>query len=472
MNLLIALSSCILISLILFHKLFSTNKPIIPPFNSIPEPSGGFPIIGHLHQFLLSRKTLARTFADMADKLGPVFAVRLGVHRVVVVSDSKTIQECFTTLDRALASRPSSSQAEYLTYNYAGFAASPYGAYWRNVRKLAVTQLLSSYRLKSLLHVQVSEVGMLMKELHQLCICGDGDGGGDSSSVVVISDLFQQLSSNSITSLIAEDDGEEGEQIGEQIKEFMRLCGEFVPGDMVPCMGWMNSLPGPVKSMKRIARKLDEVMESWITEHKMKRMNSLKSRNNGEVEQQSDFIDVMLSEIDSDFCEERSMELAQQELDAKVGRTRTVQPSDIDNLVYIQAIVKETLRLYPAAPVGVPHEAIEDCSINGYSIPKKTRIFTNLWKLHRDPNVWSDPEEFKPERFLEEQRNDYRASQFEYIPFGSGRRSCPGMGFALQVMNLTVARLLQGFSITTLRNEGVDMGEGIGLTLPKAIPLE
>ncbi|CAN1342413.1 Cytochrome P450 CYP82J17, partial [Linum perenne] len=168
----------------------------------------------------------------------------------------------------------------------------------------------------------------------------------------------------------------------------------------------------------------------------------------------------------------RSMELAQQELDAKVGRTRIVQPSDIDNLVYIQAIVKETLRLYPAAPVGVPHEAIEDCSINGYSIPKKTRIFTNLWKLHRDPNVWSDPEEFKPERFLEEQRNDYRASQFEYIPFGSGRRSCPGMGFALQVMNLTVARLLQGFSITTLRNEAVDMGEGIGLTLPKAIPLE
>ncbi|CAN1342411.1 Nicotine N-demethylase CYP82E3 [Linum perenne] len=136
------------------------------------------------------------------------------------------------------------------------------------------------------------------------------------------------------------------------------------------------------------------------------------------------------------------MELAQQELDAKVGRTRIVQPSDIDNLVYIQAIVKETLRLYPAAPVGVPHEAIEDCSINGYSIPKKTRIFTNL------------------------------SSQFEYIPFGSGRRSCPGMGFALQVMNLTVARLLQGFSITTLRNEAVDMGEGIGLTLPKAIPLE
>ncbi|CAN0866870.1 Cytochrome P450 CYP82J17 [Linum grandiflorum] len=151
----------------------------------------------------------------------------------------------------------------------------------------------------------------------------------------------------------------------------------------------------------------------------------------------------------------------------------------MDNLVYIQAVVKETLRLYLAAPVGVPHGAIEECTINSYNIPKNTRIFTNLWKLHRDPDVWSDPEEFKPERFLEENRNyNYSSASgqyhFEYIPFGSGRRSCPGMEFALQVMNLTGARLLQDFSITSPGEDGeaVHMGEGMGLTLPKATPLE
>ncbi|CAI0426400.1 unnamed protein product [Linum tenue] len=143
----------------------------------------------------------------MADRHGPVFSVRLGVHRVAVVSDAATIQECFTAQDRALASRPKSSQAEHLTYNYAGFAAAPYGSYWRDVRKVAVTQLLSAHRLKSLGHVQASEIGMLMKELYLLCLQGNDEpenrGGGSSVVVVVISELFQQLTSNSITRLIA-----------------------------------------------------------------------------------------------------------------------------------------------------------------------------------------------------------------------------------------------------------------------------
>lgn len=167
------------------------------------------------------------------------------------------------------------------------------------------------------------------------------------------------------------------------------------------------------------------------------------------------------------------MELAQEELDLKVGRERWVEDSDIANLVYMQAIVKETLRLYPPGPVSVPHEATEDCFIAGYQIPKGTRLFVNLWKLHRDPNVWSNPDEFIPERFLTNHANvDVLGQHFELIPFGSGRRSCPGITFALQVLHLTIARMLQGFSITTPLNEPVDMTEGLSITLPKATPLE
>ncbi|CAI0426401.1 unnamed protein product [Linum tenue] len=198
-----------LLSLLLLYKLIIPirNPKSKTPSNLPPEPPGGLPIIGHLLHFAISRKTLARTFADMADRHGPVFSVRLGVHRVAVVSDAATIQECFTAQDRALASRPKSSQAEHLTYNYAGFAAAPYGSYWRDVRKVAVTQLLSAHRLKSLGHVQASEIGMLMKELYLLCLQGNDEpenrGGGSSVVVVVISELFQQLTSNSITRLIA-----------------------------------------------------------------------------------------------------------------------------------------------------------------------------------------------------------------------------------------------------------------------------
>ena len=138
------------------------------------------------------------------------------------------------------------------------------------------------------------------------------------------------------------------------------------------------------------------------------------------------------------------MKHAQEELDLKVGRDRWVEQSDIQNLVYLKAIVKETLRLYTTAPLSVPHEAMEDFHVGGYHIPKGTRLLVNAWKLHRDPAVWSNPEEFQPERFLISHATiDVVGQHFELIPFGSGRRSCPGINLALQMLHLTIARLLQ-----------------------------
>ena len=167
------------------------------------------------------------------------------------------------------------------------------------------------------------------------------------------------------------------------------------------------------------------------------------------------------------------MKQAQEELDIKVGRDRWVEQSDIQNLVYLKAIVKEALRLYAAGPLLVPHEAMEDCSIGGYHIPKGTRLLVNAWKTHRDPAVWSNPEEFQPERFLINHATvDVFGHNFELIPFGSGRRSCPGANMGLQMLHLTIARLLQGFDMTTPSNSSVDMTEGISLSMPKATPLE
>lgn len=96
-----------------------------------------------------------------------------------------------------------------------------------------------------------------------------------------------------------------------------------------------------------------------------------------------------------------------------------------------------------------------------------------MWKLHRDPQVWSDPEKFMPERFLKS-HNGFEVSgqNFEFIPFDSGRQSCPGITFAMQVTHLTLARLLQGFNFSTLEDMPVDMTEGNSITLPKANPLE
>lgn len=164
---------------------------------------------------------------------------------------------------------------------------------------------------------------------------------------------------------------------------------------------------------------------------------------------------------------------AREELDLHVGSQRQVKDSDIKNLVYLQAIIKETLRLYPAGPLLGPREALEDCTVAGYNVPAGTRLIVNIWKLQRDPSVWPNPSAFQPERFLSSHAHvDVRGQQFELMPFGSGRRSCPGVSFALQLLHLTFARLLHAFDLATPLGEPVDMSESPGLTIPKATPLE
>ena len=168
-----------------------------------------------------------------------------------------------------------------------------------------------------------------------------------------------------------------------------------------------------------------------------------------------------------------ALKKAKQELDIQVGRERQVKESDVKNLEYLQAILKETMRLYPAGPLLVPHESLEDCTLVGYNIPIGTRLLVNVPKLHRDPSVWVNPTEFQPERFLTTHKDvDVKGQHFELIPFGSGRRMCPGISFALQVTQLTLATLLHTFEIVTPSNEPVDMTEKAGLTNLKATPLE
>ncbi|GLJ27850.1 hypothetical protein SUGI_0546600 [Cryptomeria japonica] len=164
---------------------------------------------------------------------------------------------------------------------------------------------------------------------------------------------------------------------------------------------------------------------------------------------------------------------AQRELDTHVGRDRLVEESDLLELTYLQAIVKEILRLYPGAPLVPPHEAAEACSIGGFHVAAGTRLLVNAWVIHRDPALWSCPTEFDPERFLNSGKAiDVKGHDFELIPFGSGRRMCPGMSLALVVVHYTLARLLQSFEWCVPEGVVIDMGEGLGLTMPKAIPLE
>lgn len=163
------------------------------------------------------------------------------------------------------------------------------------------------------------------------------------------------------------------------------------------------------------------------------------------------------------------MKKLQDELEEMVGLNRMVEESDLGSLKYLEMVVKEILRLYPAGPLLIPHESLENCTVDGYYIPKKSRLIVNAWAIGRDRNVWIDPNKFFPERFIGSQI-DVKGKDFELIPFGAGRRGCPGMQLGLTMVRLVLAQLVHCFDWELpngmLASE-LDMSEEFGLTCPR-----
>lgn len=158
---------------------------------------------------------------------------------------------------------------------------------------------------------------------------------------------------------------------------------------------------------------------------------------------------------------------ARDEIDTILGHDYLVEESDLSKLPFLQNIISETLRLFPAAPLLVPHESSADCIIGGYDVPQGTMVLVNAWSIHRDEKVWDDPTSFKPERFETGVSESYKL-----MPFGMGRRSCPGAGLAQRVVGLALASLIQCFEWERTSEKEIDLAEGRGLTMPKLKPLE
>ena len=163
----------------------------------------------------------------------------------------------------------------------------------------------------------------------------------------------------------------------------------------------------------------------------------------------------------------KALQEAQSEVRSLLGERKVVSESDLPQLNYMKAVIKETFRLHPPAPVLVPRESLEHVVIDGYDIPVKTRIFVNAWAIGRDPETWEDPETFKPERFLDS-HIDFRGQDFELIPFGAGRRICPGITFGTASVELALAQLLHSFDWELppgVVAKDLDMTEVFGITM-------
>lgn len=163
-----------------------------------------------------------------------------------------------------------------------------------------------------------------------------------------------------------------------------------------------------------------------------------------------------------------SLKKTQEEIDDHTGKSRLINDSDLPHLPYLEGVILETFRVCPVAPVLVPHESSEECRIGGFRVPRGTMVLVNMWAIHNDPKLWEEPRKFKPERFLEMERE---REGFVLMPFGYGRRGCPGEKLAMRVIGLTLGLLIQCFEWERNGEEMVDMTEGPGLTMPKAQPL-
>ncbi|CAN6459949.1 unnamed protein product [Victoria cruziana] len=497
MNLLADGAAILLIVFLVIYQLWPGKLARGPP-----EPAGRRPLMGHLHLLSGSSTSVHRTVAALSDKHGPMFFLQLGRRRTLFLSSMELAKECFAGNDMAFADRPALINAKYMGYDYAMIAFARYGAYWREIRKICILELLSVRRLEMLKHIRDEEISSLLKCLYIQC---------RKEGAVELQQRLRFLTLNIALRMVAgkryfvegrSEEDEEGKELLKAVGEVARLFGIFTVSDAIPWLEWLD-VGGHVRAMKQAHNKLDEIVAKWVADHRAR-------RDSGEAINNPDFVDILISQLEDDHLSNvhpsdtiikatafimvaagttttsdtlewalslllnhpHELKRAQDELDFHVGLERQVDESDISKLSYLQAIVKETLRLYPAAPLLLPHHSVEPVTIAGYNIPAGTDLYVNVWKLQRDPKVWPDPEEFKPSRFLTTHKEVKLTGQsFELIPFGSGRRSCPGLTMGLQVTHLALARLLHGFEWRAPGNVPVDLSEGIGLTMPKAVPL-
>jgi len=170
----------------------------------------------------------------------------------------------------------------------------------------------------------------------------------------------------------------------------------------------------------------------------------------------------------------RIMKKLQAEVREVFDKERKPNESDMDKLKYLKCVVKETLRLHPPGAFLLPRECRQACEINGYDIPFKSKVIVNAWAIGRDPNHWDDPERFYPERFIDNCVDYYKGNNFEFIPFGSGRRMCPGVTFGLVNVEFSLALLMYHFDWklpNAIKKEDLDMSESFGVAVTRKTDL-
>ncbi|KAL5707923.1 hypothetical protein ACHQM5_018772 [Ranunculus cassubicifolius] len=450
---------------------------------SLPPGPWRVPFLGHLH---LLGELPHRSLQKLSKKYGPIMSLRLGSTPTIVVSSPEYAELFLKTHDSVFASRPKQQSAELMAFGQKNVSFAQYGPYWRNIRKLCTMELLTSSKIESFKPMRKEELTLFVESLKN---------ESKSGSVIDITAHIETLVSDmTYRMVLGTKDGMSDFKFA--LREAVRLTGLFNLADYVPSLGKLD-VKGLHGQMKATQGQINGFLERIIDDH-VADAKELQGKHR-------DFVDVMLSmvetskpyyemQLDLDSIKavvvdvlaaamdtsctgiewilfeilksSRIMNLVQEELVNVVGLDRMVEEKDLSKLTYLNMVMKECMRVHPVAPLLIPHESTEDTTVNGYFIPKNSRIIINAWAIGQDTNVWSEnADEFCPERFVGSDI-DVQGHDFELIPFGSGRRKCPGMKLGTTVVQLVTAQLLHCFNLELADN--LDKAEKFGLTVQRA----
>ncbi|CAN8268975.1 unnamed protein product [Cochlearia groenlandica] len=462
----------------------------------LPPSPPSLPIIGHLH-LLLSVFT-HKSLHKLSSKYGSILYLRIFGFPIVLVSSASASYEIFKAHDANISSRGFPPINDSLLAGSYSFISSPYGDYWKFIKKLLVTKLLGPQALERSRSVREDELARFYNSLFDKAV--------KEESVEICEEVLN-FTNNSICKMImgrrccCGGEVERVKELGTMLDGLVKkvLLANMLRAPFKKVVVWMFK-----KEMNVVSGRFNEVIEKFLVEHEKKQ----------DGEDDMDFMDVMLNACRDENAEYKItrnhiksvfadilfastdtsvqamqwtmaeivnnpniLERLRGELDSVVGKTRLIQETDLPNLRYLQAVVKEGLRLHPPGPLFARFSR-ERCTMiggGGFYVPEKTTLMVNAYAVMRDPSSWEDPNEFKPERFLltsSSSRLRQKENGLKYIPFGSGRRGCPGENLAYVLIGTAIGMMVQGFEWRN-KEEKVNMEEAVvELSLTMARPLK
>ncbi|KAL9387154.1 hypothetical protein Peur_020278 [Populus x canadensis] len=459
----------------------------------LPPGPSRLPIVGNLLD--LGDKP-HKSLAKLAKTHGQLMSLKLGQVTTIVVSSATMAKEVLQKHDLTFCNRTVVDAVRALDHHEAGIAWLPVATRWRNLRKICNSHIFTAQKLDANQDLRRKKVQDLLAEVQERCLVGEAVDLRQAAFTATLNALSNTVLSLDLTDLSSDI----AREFKEHISCIMDEAGKPNLVDYFPLLRRID--PQGIRRRTAIHfGKVFDLFDRLIIERLQLRkvkgyiplddmldtLLTISEVNNEEMDAtriNHFFLDLFGAGTDttSSTLEWAMAELlhspktllkARAELERTIGEGNLLEESDITRLPYLQAVIKETLRLHPAVPFLLPHKAGADAEIGGFTVPKNAQVLVNVWAIGRDTSMWEDPNSFVPERFLES-GIDHRGQNFEFIPFGSGRRICPGLPLAMRMLHLMLGSLILSFDwklADGVTPENLNMDDKFGLTLLKAQPL-